>query len=390
MRIQQLRILTEVEIEKLYALPQFNDTERRHYFSLPSEVLNSLKIAECNGKTTSTKLYFILQYGYFKAKHQFFSVKYDDIKNDVMFIMNNFMPNDSVPSQLPTRKIQARTKSDILQLMQFSDELNKTDKLMLERASALSKTTQNPLEIFEEVIKVLEDHKMVLPSYSRLQDTIGAVLKNEDRRIIGMVKEHLTQNAREALQNLFKSNEAFYNITELKFDAKSFQTQEIKTEINKLTMCKPIYDFATDFLPQLSLSRRMINYYADLAKVYSVTRLSEIPRELAYFYLICYVQNRCERFITNLIQAFIYYIDKYHNDAKKYAKKNLPVIMSKLDQYKTSIGKLIEIYTNKKIMQLSGNKIQRYAFNVMPEDRIIAVSQSLLNEGNSLSYPLIF
>jgi len=69
MRIQRLRILTEEEIEKLYVRPSFTDTERRHFFSLPSEVLNSLKIAEFNGKNTSAKLYFILQYGYFKAVH---------------------------------------------------------------------------------------------------------------------------------------------------------------------------------------------------------------------------------------------------------------------------------------------------------------------------------
>jgi TnpA family transposase len=377
---QRLRILTEEEIEKLYACPKFTDTERRHFFSLPTDVLNSLKIAAFNGKNTSSKLYFILQYGYFKAKHQFYNIKYTDIKNDVSFIINHFMPNDDVPTQLPTRKIQTSTTNKILQLMQFSDRMNKTDTLILEKAGTLAKITQNPQEIFEEVVKYLEDNKMVLPSYSRLQDNIGAALKDEDRRIIKMIKINLTQNAREALQNLFKSNEAFYHITELKFDAKSFQTQEIKNEINKLAMCKPIYDFAKCFLPKLSLSRRMIDYYSDLAKVYSVSRLKDIPKELAYLYLICYVQSRCERFITNLIQAFIYYVDKYHNDAKKYAKNNLPVVISQLDQHKTSIGKLMEIYTDKKIMRLPGNKIQKHAFGVMPEDRIIALSQSLLGE----------
>src|SRR3990167_3144124 len=215
MTTQRLRILTEEEIEKLYACPTFSDTERRHFFSLPIDVLSSLKIAKFNGKNTSTKLYFFLQYGYFKAKHQFYNIQYDDIKTDVSFIMNNFMPNDNVPTQLPTRKIQSHTKNKILQLMQFSDDMTKTDELVLEKASALSRATQNPQEIFEECIKYLEDNKMVLPSYSRLQDTIGASLKGEDRRIIDMVKQDLTQSACDALQNLFKSDESFYFITEL-------------------------------------------------------------------------------------------------------------------------------------------------------------------------------
>jgi Tn3 transposase DDE domain/Domain of unknown function (DUF4158) len=383
MAIQRLRLLTIDEVDKLYACPQFSDAERRHYFTLPLDVLNSLKIAELNGKYTSTKLYFILQYGYFRVKHQFFNINYSSIKDDTAFIMDHFMPNDMMPIELPTRKIQARTKTQILQLMQFSNDIAETDKSILEKASVLVRKTQDPLEIFEEVIKVLEGKKMVLPSYSRLQDMIGAVLKNEDRRIINMVKEHLPQDAHEALENLFKSDEAFYNITELKFDAKSFQTQEIKNEINKLTMCKPIYDFSIEFLSTLSLSRRMIEYYSDLAKVYSVSRLKKIPRELAYFYIICYVHSRCERFIANLIQAFIYYVDKYHGGGKKHATKNLPAIVGQLEQHKTPIGKLIEIYTNKEIMQLPGNKIQQHAFSVMPEEQIIAVSQSLLTEGKS-------
>ena len=38
--------------------------------------------------------------------------------------------------------------------------------------------------------------------------------------------------------------------------------------------------------------------------------------------------------LTNHIQAFIYYVDKYHDEAKRDAKKNLPTIISELEQHK--------------------------------------------------------
>src|SRR5579862_995469 len=139
MNTQRLRILTQDEVEKLYACPQFNDTERRHFFSLPVVVLVSLKITEFNGKQSSAKLYFILQYGYCKAKHLFFNIKYTDVKDDVSFIMDHFMPNDSISKQLPTRKIQVRAKNKILHLMQFSNDTNATDSLILEKAGNLAK-----------------------------------------------------------------------------------------------------------------------------------------------------------------------------------------------------------------------------------------------------------
>ncbi len=53
-------------------------------------------------------------------------------------------------------------------------------------------------------------------SYSRLQDQIGAGLKNEEKRLVALTKKYLTKRTRKAINNLFKVERAFYNITELK------------------------------------------------------------------------------------------------------------------------------------------------------------------------------
>jgi site-specific DNA-adenine methylase len=126
-----------------------------------------------------------------------------------------------------------------------------------------------------------------------------------------------------------------------------------------------------DFIPHL----KMIFPSRIIKKDYELT--SHIPEQVNskgkvvdYTKVASYIKQQIEDYPTWNIQfpAFL----------KQWSEKRplSPAIV---------IGKLIEIYTNKKIMRLSGNKIQQYAFNVMPEDRIIAVSQSLLNEGNSRS-----
>lgn len=111
--------------------------------------------------------------------------------------------------------------------------------------------------------------KTHLPSYSHLQDMIGAALAAEDRRLIEMMKHHLKKRASNALENLFKMDDGFYRITELKLDAKSFQTKEMEGEIEKLILCRPIYAFAKKFLSVLGLSRGMIEHYAGLARLYN-------------------------------------------------------------------------------------------------------------------------
>ena len=376
--MRRLQILSDEDVSKIFGVPQFNPAEQSHFFSLPKNILDGLKIKKSNGKNTSAKLYFILQYGYFKARHQFFDIDYSEIKSDVVFIMENYFPNDSTPLQIPTRKVRKFSKEKILRLMDFSYDDEKTDQLILKKTGYLVKITQNLSEMFDEIVKHLHDEKMVLPPYSRLQDLIGAALKNEDDRLIKLVKSQLTKNARRSLKDLFEQEDAFYKITALKIDAKGFKTGEMGSELEKLEMCKPIYEFAAQFLPKLSLSRRMIDYYSDLAKLYDVDRLKKIPKELAYLYLICYVNSRCEKLNNNFIQGFIYYVDKYDDDATKYAQDNVSLDESPLEKEKIPIGKLLQIYTNKKIMRLDGSQIEKHAFNVMTEEKIDLISKQLL------------
>lgn len=374
---KRLQILHKDEVATIYSIPQFNLAEQTHFFELPINALKDLKLDKTNRNNKSAKLYFILQYGYFKARHQFFSIDYKNVKSDATFIMKNFMLTHSLPDKLPAPQIQRDVKNKILQLMGWSHDTRKTELLIFKKASDLAKTTQNLSEIFDEIVKHLEDKKSVLPPYSKLQDLIGAALKVEEERLIEMVKSNIKKHTRNAIDKLFEHDESFYEITALKFDAKSFKTAEMTEEIRKLNICKPIYEFAKQFLPKLMLSRRMIDHYSDLAKLFTVKRLSRLPKEISYLYLICYVKSRCEQLINNLIQAFIYYVDKYHDDARKYAEKNMATMQDPLLDSRIPIGKLMGIFTNKKIMQLNGEKIEKYAFKVMPEDEIAAISQLL-------------
>jgi hypothetical protein len=181
---QRLQILNRDEIAALYAVPQFNAAERSHYFSLPENVHRSLKIMKSNGRNTSAKLWFILQYGYFRAKHQFFNVTYSDVKEDVLFIMTHYLVNDGVPIYLPSRRIQGLVKSQVLQEMGYRDDTARSAQLIAEKVDHLAKITHSVTDIFSETIRYLESEKTVLPSYSHLQDGIGAALKVEDQRLI--------------------------------------------------------------------------------------------------------------------------------------------------------------------------------------------------------------
>lgn len=376
---QRLYLLTTEELQALYDLPQFTDLERRHYFSLPSIIIKQLKLKDHNHKRNASKLYLILQFGYFKAKNLLFNFKYNEIINDAKFIMHHHLANDQIPKKLPTKKQRIKIKRYILTFFGFTNNLQEINQLIAYKTATLLKAIQNPSVICLEVIKSLKDHKMVLPSYSRLQDLIGAGFKKEEKRLINLTKRHATKKVIRTINNLFKIDHTFYNITELKFDPKYFRKKEMELEIRKLAICAKIYKFSKILLPKTKISRKNIIYYSDLAKVYTVYRLKHITKELSYFYLICYINQRYEHIVNNLIKGFNYYVDKYVNEAKKYAAKNVVEINVDLEQHKVPIGRLMQLFTDDEIMKLSGKKIRAKAFKIMPKEELLTISGNLLN-----------
>jgi len=74
---KRIRLLSCTEVGELYARPAFTVHERQLYFTLsPSE-----REALAQHTNTKTRIYFILQLGYFKAKQQFFNFVLEDVRH---------------------------------------------------------------------------------------------------------------------------------------------------------------------------------------------------------------------------------------------------------------------------------------------------------------------
>ena len=68
----RIKLLSDQEIEDIYAMPEFNKAERSLYFSLTDEEILSVK----KYRTVKAKIYFIRLLKYFKAIERMRSVKY--------------------------------------------------------------------------------------------------------------------------------------------------------------------------------------------------------------------------------------------------------------------------------------------------------------------------
>lgn len=79
----RLAILTADEIDALYSRPIFILEDQIEYFELTPPKQVSLSQL---GKPTS-QLYFILQLGYFKARHRFFQFSLAEVENDLNYMV---------------------------------------------------------------------------------------------------------------------------------------------------------------------------------------------------------------------------------------------------------------------------------------------------------------
>ena len=138
---KRLQILTDLDVWAIYSRPHFNDVERRYYFLLTEFELNLLKLDAINKNSVSSKLYFILQFGYFKAKHLFFQFNYVEVEEDARFILNMYMPDYSTPLNLPSKPVQLDMRLLILRLFKFRDSSEETNEYILEKLSFAAQNT---------------------------------------------------------------------------------------------------------------------------------------------------------------------------------------------------------------------------------------------------------
>ena len=101
-----LHILEAEEIAHIYSIPDFTPDERPLFFMLSASERRQVNAL----RGISSKVYFILQLGYFKAKHLFFVFDFEDQAVDAAFILAKHFPTKSKKKLLnisrPTRQNQ--------------------------------------------------------------------------------------------------------------------------------------------------------------------------------------------------------------------------------------------------------------------------------------------
>jgi hypothetical protein len=370
----RLKILGDDEIEALYGRPHFTDDERLEYFALAPtekaalEQLHSLK----------SRIYFILQLGYFKSHHMFFVFDLPDVEDDARFVQGHYFPDFPLDDLAITKVTRLRQQRVILALFRYRTCDAGQRQALAHKAQQAARISAKPVFVFRELMYSLKEQRIVAPGYSFMQDTVSQALTHEQERLAVVISHRLDRSHREALDRLLEDAPGLYEITQLRREPKDFSASEIQREIRRGEQIRDLYHLAKSLLPDLGISQESVTYYASLVGYYSVYKLKRFEEATAHVYLLCFVSHRYQRVHDNLINSLIHHVRRYHEAAKTVAKERVYASRSEGNEDLDRAGQVLRLFTDDGIPQQTPfHHVRAKAFSILERDKIDCVADHI-------------
>lgn len=370
-RNKRIKILGDDEIDAIFGLPRFTSEERMQYFALsPSE-----KSALDQLHTIRSKIHFILQSGYFKARRMFFIFDPDEMEADARYVQEQYFPDFQTTKLVVSKKTRLKHQRLILTLFDYRNCDAAARLKLKKRARSAARVCGKPVYIFKEVIRELEEQRVVVPGYTFLQETVGKALTFEQNRMIDILRNHLTVSDTENLDALLENTSGLHEITCLKREPKDFTVTEIKHEIARGKQMCELYGVSGKVLQKLEISNESIKYYASLVTYYSVYRLKRFDVWIVYVYLLCFVHHRYQRHHDNLLMSLIYYIRKFVDATKVAAKERVYEHRVETNRDLKKAAQILNFFTDGSIgKNVPFREIQEKAFRILNREKMEQVA----------------
>jgi hypothetical protein len=168
-------LLSPTEIFDIYGIPIFNDLDRKKYYTLNKAETNQLK----SYININYAVYFLVYLAFFKIKHSFIEFDYKDITAEIEYLLKRYFTD--VKSQknllshinLPTKYVQSRIKSKILDLCKYQRFTGSVQKIIQNELGAIFSRHPRQRQLCKEFLNLCVKHKVAIPGYTTLQDEVS-------------------------------------------------------------------------------------------------------------------------------------------------------------------------------------------------------------------------
>jgi len=369
-----LSVLSDAEQEALYGQPDLDDGQQLQYLSL-SETELALALSRPG---LPTQVYCVLQIGYFKAKHAFFRFDWSMVEDDCAFVLSRYFYGEAFERKEITDHEHYTQRGVIAALFGYRLWSAAFLPPLEQQAAQIMHRDVTPGYVAAELIVWLNEHKIVRPGYTTLQELIGTALAAERQRLGTLLEHALDESAKAALAHLIARDETLSDLAVLKQDAKDFRWRQMAQERQKRAMLDPLYPIAKAVLPTLGVSHQNLLYYASLATFYTVYDLRRLRPEQTQLYLLCYVWLRYRQLTDNLVDALAYHMKQLEDACSAAAKKSFDTEQLRRQQETPQVGRLLALYVDDAVADATPfSDVRERAYTIMPRDQLQRVAQRM-------------
>lgn len=372
---ERLTVLSDAEQEALYGLPDFDDTQRLEYLALTEA---ELALASSRPGLPA-QVYCILQIGYFKAKHAFFRFDGNEVEDDCAFVLSRYFHGEPFARKPITKHEHYAQRERIAELFGYRPWAADLLPQLVALAAQIVRRDVTPGFVAAELIVWLNEHKIIRPGYTTLQELVSEALSTERRRLGGLLAEVLDDPAKAALGQLLVRDDTLSQLAALKQDAKDFGWRQMAREREKRATLEPLHRIAKALLPKLGISQQNLLYYASLANFYTVHDLRNLKADQTHLYLLCYAWVRYRQLSDNLVDAMAFHMKQLEEQSSADAKQSFAAEQTRRQQNAPQqVGRLLSLYTDDSVPDPTPfGDVRQRAYKIMPRDTLQTTAQRM-------------
>jgi len=371
---ERLTILSDAEQEALYGLPDFDEAQRLEYLAL-----SETELALASSRPgVHVQVYCILQIGYFKAKHAFFRFDWSEVEDDCAFVLSRYFHGEPFERKAITKHEHYTQRDRVAELFGYRAWAADLLPHLAQQAEQIVRRDVTPGFVAAQVIVWLQQHKIIRPGYSTLQEVISEALSAERRRLGRVLAEALDNEAKAALAQLLVRDDTLSQLAALKQDAKDFGWRQMAREREKRALLEQLHRIVKALLPQLGVSRQNLLYYASLANFYTVHDLRNLKADQTHLYLLCYAWQRYRQLTDNLVDAMAYHMKQLEEESSAGAQKSFVAEQVRRQQHTPQVGRLLSLYVDDSVADPTPfGEVRQRAYKIMPRDTLQSTAQRM-------------
>ncbi len=373
-KIKRIQLLSDAEISDLYALPEFNDEEQALYFALTPPQRTALD----QYQNKRTRVYFILQLGYFQAKQQFFTFDFESVKQDTQFVLKTYYnETDVILLGRISRDYIKLQKQAILALFGFRDWAPEYAPQIETYLYELLRYYPKGHSAMRQLLVHFDNQKLIIPTYRTLQDLFSRAFSAEDKRLSRAILAIPDEIGERLTALIYLEVDGISQLNVIRSDQKDFHFTAVKGEIAKAKGITDLYDFAKKFIPMLKLSKNAVRYYADVAEQYAASRMRRLKKSQQWLYVMCFVYHRYQQIMDNLMISFLYHMRTILDAGKAYADKEQMKHSSRIIVEFPKLAQFLKWFPDRN-QSLTHDELNKVAYSILPEKQFPELADYLV------------